>query len=250
MEVSLRGKTCIITGATHCIGLVTAKLFSELGARVIGIGRHIPEGNKGVEFVKLDLTSRADVLSFIERYKREVGVIDVLINNASVNSRYSVLDITLEELDRMIELEVVSPILLSRMAAELMIKNKVKGKIINVSAIQAYKPLESSLAYSTVKGALISMSRSLAVDLGKYGIQVITVLPGPVYTKGEEVPEDLDRRAATLLRRMGRPQEVARLLAFLSSDLNTFITGSEIIIDGGRLISRRPDPDEITSGKV
>ena len=250
MEISLKGKTILITGATHGIGLVTAKLFYKLGARVIGIGRHIPKVEEKIEFVKVDLTSRQQVLSFIDWYKKEVGVIDVLINNASVNSRYSILNVTLEELDKMIELEIVSPILLSKMAAELMIKNGVKGKIINVSAIQAYKPLTESLPYATVKGALISMARSMAIDLGKYGIQVFTVVPGPIYTRGEKVPEDLDRRAATLLNRMGRPEEAANLLAFLASDLNTFITGSEIIIDGGRLISRKPDPEEITSGQV
>lgn len=260
MEISLKGKTCLITGGTHGIGLATAKLFSELGAKVIALGRNIErakaalgkndEVSKNILFVKVDLTSRDELLSFIEWYKKEIGKIDCLINNASVNSRYSILNVTLEEWDKMIALELTAPMLLSKMAAEIMIKNGVKGKIINVAAIQAYKPLPESLPYVTVKGGLISMTRSLAVDLGKYGIQVITVLPGPIYTKGDQVPENLDKNAATLLGRMGRPQEVANLLAFLVSDYNTFITGSEIIIDGGRIISRKPDPEEITSGAV
>lgn len=250
MEISLKDKTCLITGGTHGIGLTTAKLFSRLGARVIAIGRHIPKTEEKIEFVKLDLTSRNELLNFIDWYKKEIGIIHCLINNASVNSRYSILDISLEEWDKMIALELTAPMLLSKMAAELMIKNRIKGKIINVAAIQAHFPLQNSLAYVTVKGGLISMTRSLAVDLGKYGIQVITVTPGPIYTKGEIVPEDLDKRAATLLGRMGRPEEVAYLLAFLASDYNTFMTGNEIIIDGGRIISRKPDPEEITSGKV
>ncbi|ARM75446.1 SDR family NAD(P)-dependent oxidoreductase [Acidianus manzaensis] len=249
MEISLKGKTCLITGGTHGIGLVTSKFFSELGARVIATGRHIPEDDK-IKFVRVDLTSREDLLNFIEWYKKEIGKIDCLINNASVNSRYSILNVTLEEWDKMLALELTAPMLLSKMAAEIMIKNGVKGKIINIAAIQAKYPLPESLPYVTVKGGLISMTRSLAVDLGKYGIQVITVVPGPIYTRGEEVPEKLDKNAATLLGRMGRPQEVANLLAFLASDYNTFITGSEILIDGGRLISRKPDPNEITSGEV
>ena len=150
----------------------------------------------------------------------------------------------------MISLNLTAPFLLSKMAARLMIKNKIKGKIINVSAIQAHFPLENSFAYVTTKGGLLSMTRSLAVDLGKYGIQVIAVTPGPIYTKGEEPPIDLDQRAATLLGRMGRSIEVANLLAFLVSDLNTFITGTEIIIDGGRIISRKPDPEEISRGEI
>ncbi len=89
----------------------------------------------------------------------------------------------------------------------------------------------------------------MAVDLGRYGIQVITVLPGPIYTEGEP-PQDLDRRAATALGRMGRAIEVAKLLAFLSSDDNTFMTGNIIVIDGGRLIMRRQDPTEISQGII
>lgn len=250
MQISLKDKVCLITGGTHGIGLVTAKLFSDLGCRVIALGRKITNQIDNIEFYKVDLTSRKEVLSFIDWYKNNIGIIHCLINNASVNSRYSILDVTLEEWDKMIELELTSPMLLSKMAAELMIKNKIKGKIINISAIQAYYPLHHSLPYVTVKGGLIAMTKSLAVDLGKYGIQVIAVLPGPIYTKGDSVPEELDSRAATLLGRMGRAIEVANLLAFLVSDYNTFITGSEIVIDGGRIISRKPDPEEISRGEV
>ncbi len=257
MEISLKDKRIIITGATHGIGEITTKLFSELGAYVYAIGRDELKGKEleekypnKIKFYKVDLTNQQDVLNFIKTYEKEVGVVDVLINNASRNSRYSVLDITLDEWNSMIALNLTAPFLLSQMAARLMIKNGIKGKIINVAAIQAHFPLENSFAYVTTKGGLISMTRSLAVDLGKYGIQVITVTPGPIYSKSEEVPEDLDRRAATLLGRMGRMIEVARLLAFLASDLNSFITGEEIIIDGGRIISRKPDPEEITKGIV
>jgi glucose 1-dehydrogenase len=135
-----------------------------------------------------------------------------------------------------------------------MIEHKMKGKIIIVSAIQAYSPLERSVAYATCKGGLISMVRSMAVDLGKYGIQAIAVLPGPFYVKDEETPTptitNLDQRAATVLRRMGRPEDLARFLAFLASDNNSFMTGNAIVVDGGRLVSRKSDPEEISSGKI
>ena len=254
-KINLSGKTILITGVTHGIGETTAKLFRSLGAEVIGIGRNEEKGKMlehdyGIIFRRVDLEKRNEVLEFIKWYEESIGRIHALINNASRNSRFSVLDISLDEWDRMIELNLTAPFLLSQMAARLMIKNNVKGKIINIAAIQALYPLESSFAYVTTKGGLISMTRSMAVDLGKYGIQVIAVLPGPIYVKGDEVPKDLDSRAATLLNRMGRPIEVAWLLAFLVSDYNTFITGSYIVIDGGRLISRKPDPVEITRGEI
>ena len=255
LKIDLTGKVILLTGVTHGIGEVTARVLRSLGATVYGIGRNVEAGRRleeevGVIFRRVDLSKRSEVLEFVKWYEENVGVIHALINNASRNSRYSVLDITLDEWDSMIELNLTAPFLLSQMAARLMIKHGIRGKIINVAAIQAYSPLESSFAYATTKGGLISMSRSLAVDLGKYGIQVITVTPGPIYVKGPEVPKDLDSRAATLLGRMGRPIEVAYLIAFLVSDYNTFMTGNEIIIDGGRLISRKPDPVEITRGEV
>ncbi|QGA68349.1 SDR family NAD(P)-dependent oxidoreductase [Sulfolobus sp. E11-6] len=250
-KLDLSEKVCLITGGTSGIGLKTVELFSKLGATIYVIGRReVNSLPKNVYFKKVDLTRREEILSFIEWYEKNVGTIHVLINNASRNSRYSVLDIPIEEWDEIIGLNLTAPFLLSRMAARLMIKNSIKGKIINISAIQSKFPLERSFAYVTTKGGLISMGRSLAVDLGKYGIQVITVLPGPIYSKDDEPPKNLDERAATLLGRMGRAIEVSYLLAFLASDLNTFITGTEIVIDGGRLISRKPDPEEITRGEI
>lgn len=255
MSIDLRGKVILITGVTHGIGETTARLLRQLGATVYGIGRNEERGRAlesevGIIFRRVDLTRRQEVLDFIKWFEGEVGVIHALINNASRNSRYSILNTTLEEWDSMIELNLTAPFLLSQMAARIMINKGIKGKIINVSAIQAHFPLESSFPYVTTKGGLLAMTRSMAVDLGRYGIQVITVTPGPIYVKGNEVPRSLDENAATLLGRMGRPIEVAWLIAFLVSDLNTFMTGNEIIIDGGRIISRRPDPREITTGEV
>ena len=128
-----------------------------------------------------------------------------------------------------------------------MIKKKRGGHIINIGAVQSFFPLDSSFAYSTVKGALRSITKSMAVDLSPYGILVTLVMPGPIYAKADEsvAPEDLNKRAATLIGRMGRKIEVAKLLSFLASDDNSFMTGNEIIIDGGRTISRKPDPSEI-----
>lgn len=89
------------------------------------------------------------------------------------------------------------------------------------------------------------MVRSLAVDLGPYGILATAVLPGSFYVKDEALDPLLDSRSASVVRRMGKPIEMARLLAFLASDHNSFMTGNVIIIDGGRVISRRPDPEEL-----
>lgn len=251
----LNGKNVIITGGTHGIGETTAVLFSKLGARVWIVGRNESKGREIeskspdglIKFLKCDLSVRSQVEDLGAWIENGDVVFDVLINNASRNSRFNVLNISMKEWDEMIELNLSSVVVLSKYVASKMIKNNRKGKIINIGAIQSFYPLDSSLAYSAVKGALRSMTKSMAVDLGRYGILVTLVMPGPIYAKADEedVPEDLDKRAATLIGRMGRRIEVAKLLAFLSSDDNTFMTGNEIIIDGGRSISRKPDPEEI-----
>ena len=179
----------------------------------------------------------------------ELGI-DILINNASRSSRYSVLDLKEEEWKSLLTLNLTSPFVLSKATASNMINHRIKGKIINIGAVQSQLPLTNSFAYSTTKGGLLAMTRSMAVDLSKYGILVTAVLPGPIYVgdAGDEPPEEYDKTSSTLIRRMGRKIEVAKLLLFLSSDDNSFMTGNSIIIDGGRTVSRRCDPIQITNG--
>jgi NAD(P)-dependent dehydrogenase (short-subunit alcohol dehydrogenase family) len=258
--LSLDGKTAIITGSAAGIGERTARLFEELGARVLSLDVDEERGARlekrsahgRIQFRKVDLRDRGQVLEFVRWAEENVETVDVLINNAGRASRNNIFNIALEEWDSMVSLSLTAPLLLSRFAANKMIHKGVRGKIIMISAIQALRPLESSFGYSIVKGGLLSMTRSLAIDLGPHGIQVTAVLPGPIYTadrnRFEDAPESLDKRSATLLGRMGKRTEVANLLAFLASDMNTFMTGNLIAIDGGRLISRKPDPEEITKG--
>lgn len=249
----LSGKRCLITGGTRGIGEATAKLFEELNAEeVLIIGRNrqkgesIQEQSRVIKYRQVDLEDPASVQNFVKWLEVDFGRIDILVSNASRDSRYTVLDVPFEEWERMVRLNLTSPFLISRCAAQKMVNQGHGGKIILVGAIQALFPLERSFAYVTTKGGVISMMKSMASDLGKYGIQVMGVLPGPIYIKGDKVPESLDKRAATLLGRMGRMKEVARVIAFLASDDNSFISGSYVIVDGGRLISRRPDPVEIS----
>jgi NAD(P)-dependent dehydrogenase (short-subunit alcohol dehydrogenase family) len=211
--------------------------------------RDCPSGR--TKFRQVDLSSEKEIHSFFEWYDSQYRKIDVLINNAFTNVRKTVIETNLDDWGTVLAVNLTAPFLFSKWAATNMIKNKIHGKIINISAVQADFPVEKGFSYAVSKGGLVSMTKSMAVDLGQYGIHVITVSPGPIYTEAylgssaEEPPASLDARAATLLRRFGRKSEVAKLLAFLSSDDCSFITGSTILIDGGRMISRRPDPEEV-----
>jgi NAD(P)-dependent dehydrogenase (short-subunit alcohol dehydrogenase family) len=256
--MDLKGKRILITGATRGIGVTTARYLVELGAQIIAVGRSASLGKKleqdfpgRVVFHAADLANREQLDLLLNWIENDVDRLDALISNASRDSNFSVLNVTKREWDELMTLNLTSPAFLSQVVAKKMIGTGVKnGKIIHLGAIQAIMPLADSFAYSTTKGGIISATRSMAVDLGRYGIQVITVLPGPIYNTAEEPPAGLDSRAATVLGRMGRNREVAKLLAFLVSDDNTFMTGNQIVIDGGRLISRLPDPTEIASHTI
>ncbi len=252
--MTLDGKIVIITGGTHGIGEETAILFASRGAKVAIVGRDenkaseiVKQAKGNIEFLKCDLSDRKQLLDLCRTIDTKFPSVDVLINNASRNSRFSVLNLEVEEWDRMLELNMTSVFLLTKTVANKMVKNGIRGRIINIGAVQSFFPLDSSFSYSSVKGALRSMTKSMAVDLSPHGILVTLVMPGPIYAKADsdEPSHDLDSRAATLVGRMGRKSEVAELLEFLSSDRNTFMTGNEIVIDGGRTISRKPDPSEI-----
>jgi NAD(P)-dependent dehydrogenase (short-subunit alcohol dehydrogenase family) len=254
----LEGKVCLITGGANGIGETTAKLFAERGAKVLiadideASGRTIEAGAEdgSITFRKVDLTRVDEILEFVNWASSNFGTLDVLINNASRSSRFDVLDTSIEEWNRMLSLNLTAPFLLSKFAAQTMIRHGINGKIINISSILALSPMGASLVYSTTKGGLISMTRCLAIDLAKYRILATTVIVGgPINISKEEDSPELRRvneRAATLLGRVGKKEEVAKLLAFLASDDNTFMTGNEIIIDGGRIISRKADPVEVS----
>ena len=254
----MQNKTYIVTGGTGGIGREIVRSLTGEGNTVIFTGRSNERGSEIVKelgadrsvFYQLDQSIPSDVVKFSDWISKKNYHIDGLVNNASRNSRFGILDINMEEWMNMINLVMTSTMIISQAVAKNMIKNSLKGKIVNIGAIQYISPLQSSLAYSATKGAMVSMSRSMAVDLGKYGIQVTSLIPGPIYSKDQEPPQNIDRSAATLLGRFGRMSEVVNLVKFLLSDENTFMTGNEIIIDGGRIISRKPDPEEVSSGKI
>jgi len=242
-------RVVLITGVTGGIGSATAKTFADAGWHVIGVGRRQTHGQQGVaHFIKADISDP----DAIERVFAEVGDnegnIDALINNAAIQICQPLVKTTPEEWDAVMATNVRSVYLSVQNAYPLM-RNK-GGAIVNVSSVHAIATSPNIAAYATSKGALLALTRALAIELAPDRIRVNAVLPGAVDTpmlhagltrghlKGANVQElmrDLGKR--TVIGRVGQPEEIAQAILFLAdSDRSSFITGQSLVVDGGATV--------------
>jgi NAD(P)-dependent dehydrogenase (short-subunit alcohol dehydrogenase family) len=239
------GKVVLVTGASTGIGLESIRRIQAEGGRVYAghrgagqrdLGRAIP--------VVLDVTKEAHWDAAMAIIVRQEGRLDVLINNAGARESGSIEDTTLDQWHRLIDVNLTSCFLGCR-AAVPAIRRSGGGSIVNVGSITGIRGTENMVAYSASKSGIVSMTASLALDLAKDQIRVNAVCPAAIRTRmvtswlaNEKNPDAAE--AAVLLKhpigRIGRPEEVASVIAFLASDDASFMTGLSIPVDGGRSI--------------
>jgi NAD(P)-dependent dehydrogenase (short-subunit alcohol dehydrogenase family) len=243
----LEGKVALVTGATSGIGRAAAVQLAAQGATVVVHGRdatrgvavvaEIENGGGSARFVGADLQEPMEVL----RLAGEAGEVDILVNNAGVPWFGPSAKLAANTLDQLFAANVQAPYLLVSVLAPKMVA-RGKGVIINIASRAGTIGQPDSAAYGATKAALASFARSWAAEYGPAGIRVNAVSPGPVYT-GAAKRELFDASGkTTLLGRAAEPSEIADVIGFLASPRASYITGTNVAVDGGRTASQ-PDPE-------
>lgn len=237
-------KVVLVTGASTGIGLETIRRVRNEGGTVFAAHRRGQLDIGGVSSIHLDVTSEVSWADAISAVLSTAGRLDVLINNAGVRESGKVEDTTLEQWHRLIDTNLTS-IFLGCRAAVPALRKAGGGAIVNVGSITGIRGTESMVAYSASKSGVTSMTSSLALDLASDNIRVNAVCPAAIRTRMVTdwlgAAEDIEAAEAAVLAkhpigRIGRPEEVASVIAFLASEDAGFMTGLSIPVDGGRSI--------------
>lgn len=249
---ALSGKVAIVTGATSGIGERIAEVFVEEGAKVVAAARRESEGaalekRLGVSFIRTDVAQEDDVKAMVARALERFGRIDCLVNNAGAGlPMVNVADIDMATFDSVMAVNVRGVFLGMKHVAPAMLAQK-SGSIVNVASIAAHRGGMSGHVYSASKGAVLALSRSVASELSETGIRVNSISPGAIVTgifakgagvegsKADKVTDIARELFATVqpIPRAGLPEDVARTAVFLASDGSSFLTGQDIVLDGG-----------------
>jgi|HigsolmetaAR204D_1030405.scaffolds.fasta_scaffold00003_7 NAD(P)-dependent dehydrogenase (short-subunit alcohol dehydrogenase family) len=239
----LAGKVAVITGAGSGIGKATAVMFGKLGASVVcadikGYEETAAEirqsGGKAIG-IHLDVSKWDQWTALMEKTEAEFGTVDALCGIAGISEATNIIDLTEEQFDRMMDVNVKGVFFGMKAVLPGMLK-KGAGKIVNVASLAAHCGLAGLPSYSASKGAVVSMSRQVAMDYAKHNIQVNVISPGIIATPILEnnSPEMTKAfTAATPAGRLGKPEEIASMIAFLCSEASNFTTGQAILVDGG-----------------
>ena len=247
----LDGKVALISGGARGQGAAEARMFASEGACVV-FGDILDDEGRRVEaeilelggqatYVHLDVTQEADWAAAVNRAVSEYGKLDVLVNNAGIVLGRSIEEMTVEEWDRLFDVNAKSVFLGTKASLGAM-RDAGGGSIVNISSTAGLVGNDYNLAgYSSTKGAVRLFTKSTAIQHARDGIRCNSVHPGPIDTpmlaesrRGRGALTDEQQRQRTPLGRIGQPEDIAFAVIYLASDESSFVTGSEVVVDGGR----------------
>jgi glucose 1-dehydrogenase len=251
--MTLNGKVAIVTGGNSGIGKAITLALAGAGANVVidyvaneaateDLEKQIAALGDRAIGVKADVSKVADLQMLIERTVKEMGHLDVMVNNAGIETRTSVLDTTEEQYERVMEINLKSAFFGTQLAAKQMIAQGTGGHIINISSVHEDWPMPGNAPYCLSKGGMRMLTRQAGIELGPHNVLVVGVGPGAVATPinastmaDPEKMKVLDR--AIPLGRMAEPEEIGNVVAFLAGDGASYLTGTTVFADGGLMHS-------------
>ena len=250
---ALKGKVALITGGASGIGRATAVLFAQEGAAVMvadinstlgqSVVQEIQSQGEQASFTQCDVTKAEDCRQAVDATLEQFGRLDILFNNAGIIRRADVVETSEEEWDRVLAVNLKSIFLMSKYAVPVLAKAG-GGAIINTSSGWGVKGGPKAVSYCASKGAVVNMTRAMAIDHGAQNIRVNCICPGDVDTPmlrheaqqlGQPEAEFLAEAAIRPLRRFGKPVEIAQAVLYLASDASSYVTGAALVVDGGGL---------------
>jgi gluconate 5-dehydrogenase len=248
---NIKGKIALITGSTHGLGMAMARGLGQAGATIVLNGNSsqtkIDEAvalfkSEGINVVgyKFDVTNEAEVKTAVETIEKEVGSIDILINNAGIIKRIPLIEMEVSDFKEVIDIDLVSPFIVSKHVAKGMIARQ-NGKIINICSMMSELGRNSVGAYAAAKGGLKMLTKNMATEWGKHNVQVNGIGPGyfateqtaPIRVDGNPFNDFIISR--TPANKWGDPSDLAGAAIFLSSNASDFVNGHILYVDGGIL---------------
>jgi NAD(P)-dependent dehydrogenase (short-subunit alcohol dehydrogenase family) len=240
-------KVAIVTGGGRNVGRAIAHRFVDEGARVAVVDLDPERGKRVADelvairpgaacFVQCDVSSSPDVQRMVDAVVREFDGVDVLVNNVAITDRgRTVLELEEDLWHRVLAVTLDSVFLCSKYAGRRMVSQGRGGAIVNIGSTSGHRGRRNATAYSAAKGAVVNLTRSLAGQLGEYGIRVNTVTPNKVGSPVGEDEEPADRQRVNLLGRGAEPDDIANAVAFVASGQAGFVTAADLLVDGGSL---------------
>ena len=248
---SLKGKTALITGGTHGLGMAMAKGLGNAGATIVvnDISKEKIEGAvkeyKACGFnahgYVFDVTDEKQVIEYIAKIEKEVAPIDILVNNAGIIKRIPMVDMEVAEFRQVIDIDLVAPFIMAKHVVKSMISRKSGGKIINICSMMSELGRATVSAYAAAKGGLKMLTKNMATEWAKFNIQANGIGPGyfataqtePIRVNGHPFNDFIISR--TPAGRWGQPEELAGTIIFLASKASDFVNGHVLYVDGGIL---------------
>ena len=245
MKIDLVGRTALVTGSTRGIGRAIAETLAGAGARVAVVGRDLAKAREaaaavgnGAEGFAADVGDPASIVALVEAVESAFGRIDILVNNAGLTRDNILFRIKDEDWDTVLDANLRGAFIAIRAAARGMMKRR-SGRIINIASVVGITGNKGQANYAASKAGLIGMTKSVAKELASRNILANVVAPGFIETDMTAAMTDEAKKTLFTqipLERLGKPQDIAGLVAFLSSDHAAYITGQVFVVDGGMVM--------------